>query len=76
MGSLTSPLQNDLTVPVSSPLLHNHKTLATTTSIRRTPARFPPRAEIDGNDMEDNLSQALEYQNSLRCELVFHSTQD
>jgi hypothetical protein len=31
---------------------------------------------MDGNDMKDNLSQALKYQNSLRHELVLDSTWD
>jgi hypothetical protein len=31
---------------------------------------------MDGNDTGDNLSQALEYRNSLRHELVFDSTWD
>jgi hypothetical protein len=28
---------------------------------------------MDGNDEEDNLSQALEYQNSLRHKLIFET---
>jgi hypothetical protein len=31
---------------------------------------------MDGNDAKDNLSQALEYRNSLRHEVVFDSTWD